>query len=352
MAYVVELIKPGNVGLREYQTPEPAAGEVRVRTLYSGISAGTELSMYRGTNPYLAKRWDAETALFLPTEVTLSYPVEVWGYSEVGEIDALGDGVTEFTVGDVVWGAWCHRSHEVLPAEKLLGHLMPPGLDPMVGTFDRVGAVALNAVLASGSCIGETVVVFGLGVIGLLATQLLVGQGLDVIAIDTLSHRLELARKFGAAPLSAQNGDLALAVRDLTQGRGADRVIELTGAYPALHQAIRVAGVGGTVIAAGFYQGPATALALGEEFHHNRVTLISSQIGSLPLALRDRWDRERLYQTVIRLCAAGRLDPMPLVSHVIPATSAAEAYRLLDSPPPDLLQVILNFTPLATHGPT
>jgi 2-desacetyl-2-hydroxyethyl bacteriochlorophyllide A dehydrogenase len=344
MAYVVELVKPRAVGVREYPTREPGAGEVRVRTLYSGISAGTELAMYRGTNPYLAKRWDAEAALFLPGEVTLSYPVTIWGYSEVGEINALGDGVTGLQVGEVVWGAWCHRSEAVLPAESLLGHVLPPGLDHMVGTFDRVGAVALNAVLASGACLGETVVVFGLGVIGLLATQFLIGQGIDVIAIDTLPHRLELARKFGATALSAENGDTALAVQDLTQGRGADRVIELTGAYPALHQAIRVAGVGGTVIAAGFYQGPATALALGEEFHHNRVALISSQIGSVPLALRDRWDRQRLYQTVIRLCAAGRLDPMPLVSHVIPATSAAEAYQLLDSPPPDLVQVILNFT--------
>lgn len=352
MAYLVELIKPRDVGVREYPTPEPGAGEVRVHTLYSGISAGTELSMYRGTNPYLEKRWDAEAALFVPGEVTLSYPVDAWGYSEVGDIDAVGDGVTELQVGEVVWGAWSHRSHAVLRAESLLGHVLPPGLDPMVGTFDRVGAVALNAVLASGACIGETVVVFGLGVIGLMTTQLLGCQGLDVIAIDTVPHRLELARKFGATPLSAQNGDLAVAVRDLTQGRGADRVIELTGAYPALHQAIRVAGVGGTVIAAGFYQGPATPLALGEEFHHNRVTLVSSQIGSLPLALRDRWDRERLYQTVIQLCAAGRLDPMPLVSHVIPAASAAEAYRLIDSAPADLLQVILNFTPEAIPGPT
>jgi 2-desacetyl-2-hydroxyethyl bacteriochlorophyllide A dehydrogenase len=352
MAFVVELIKPRDVGLREYPTPEPAAGEVRIRTLYSGISAGTELSMYRGTNPYLSKRWDSEAALFLPGQVTLSYPVEAWGYSEVGEIDALGDGATGLQVGEVVWGAWSHRSHAVLPAEALLDQVLPAGLDPVVGTFDRVGAVALNAVLASGACIGETVVVFGLGVIGLLATQLLGCQGLDVIAVDTAPHRLELARKFGATPLSAQHGDLAIAVRDLTQGRGADRVIELTGAYPALHQAIRVAGVGGTVIAAGFYQGPATALALGEEFHHNRVTLISSQIGSLPLALRDRWSRERLYRTVIQLCAAGRLDPLPLVSHVIPARSAAEAYRLIDSAPSDLLQVILNFTPDAADGPT
>jgi 2-desacetyl-2-hydroxyethyl bacteriochlorophyllide A dehydrogenase len=349
MAYVIELTAPRVVQIREYPTPEPGAGEIRVRTLYSGISAGTELAMYRGTNPYLEKQWDAEAALFLPGQSTFHYPVDVWGYSEVGQIDALGDGVTEFEVGEVVWGGWCHRSHEVLPAEGLLGQVLPPGLDPVVGTFGRVGAVALNAVLASGACVAETVVVFGMGVIGQLTTQLLVAQGAEVVAVDRVPHRLELARKFGATPLPAANGDLAVIVRNLTQGRGADRVIELTGAYPALHQAIRAAGVGGTVIAAGFYQGPATALALGEEFHHNRVTLVSSQIGSLPLALRDRWSRERLHQTVIKLCAVGRLDPMPLVSHVIPAASAAEAYRLVDSPPPDLLQVILNFTPEAVR---
>jgi 2-desacetyl-2-hydroxyethyl bacteriochlorophyllide A dehydrogenase len=347
MAYGVELVAPRDVRIHEYPTPEPGVGEIRVRTLYSGISAGTELAMYRGTNPYLEKQWDADAALFLPGQSTFHYPVGVWGYSEVGEIDALGERVTDLEVGEVVWGTWCHRSHAVLPAGRLVGHVLPPGLDPIVGTFDRVGAVALNAVLASGACVGETVVVFGMGVIGLLATQLLVAQGADVIAVDRVSHRLELARKFGASPLSAENGDLALAVRDLTQGRCADRVIELTGSYAALHQAIRVAGVGGTVIAAGFYQGPATALALGEEFHHNRVTLVSSQIGSLPPALRDRWSRERLHETVIKLMTAGRLDPMPLVSHVIPATSAAEAYRLVDSPPPDLLQVILNFTDAA-----
>jgi threonine dehydrogenase-like Zn-dependent dehydrogenase len=143
--------------------------------------------------------------------------------------------------------------------------------------------------------------------------------------------------------LSALEGDLALAVREHTSGRGADRVIELTGAYSALHQAIRLAGVGGTVIAAGFYQGPATDLALGEEFHHNRVTLVASQIGGLPAGLQDRWSRDRLHQTFIQLCAAGRADPLPLISHVLPATEAAEAYRLIDSPPPDLLQVILSF---------
>jgi 2-desacetyl-2-hydroxyethyl bacteriochlorophyllide A dehydrogenase len=343
MAYLVELTAPRVVNVRDYLTPEPDAGEVRVQTLYSGISAGTELAFYRGTNPYLDKQWDPEVALFLPGDSTLHYPVTDWGYSEVGEIAALGPEVTDLDLGEVVWGMWGHRSHAVLPAERLRGQTLPDGVDPMVGTFARVGAVALNAVLASRACVGETVVVFGLGVIGLLTTQLLVSQGIDAIAIDTVPHRLALAEKFGAVSLSATHRDLALAVREHTKGRGADRVIELTGAYPALHQAIRVAGAGGTVIAAGFYQGPATALALGEEFHHNQVTLVSSQIGSLPLSLRNRWTPQRLHDTVIRLYATGRLDPMPLVSHVIPARSAAEAYRLVDSPPADLVQVILSF---------
>ena len=184
MAYVVELVKPRDVALREYPTPKPGAGEVRVRTLYSGISAGTELAMYRGTNPYLAKRWDAEAALFLPGQSTFRYPVDVWGYSEVGEIDALGEAVTDLEIGQVVWGGWCHRSHTMLPAEKLESHVLPPDLDPVAGTFARVGAVAVNAILASGACVAETVVVFGMGVIGLLTAQLLVAQGTDVLAVD------------------------------------------------------------------------------------------------------------------------------------------------------------------------
>jgi 2-desacetyl-2-hydroxyethyl bacteriochlorophyllide A dehydrogenase len=343
MAYLVQLSQPHQVELREYRTPHPGPAEVQVRTLYSGISAGTELATYRGTNPYLEKQWDPDVGLFLPGQATFSYPVDGWGYSEVGEVEALGPETTGVAVDDVVWGIWGHRSHAVLPAERLAGHQLPETLDPIVGTFDRVGAVALNAVLASGACVGESVAVFGLGVIGLLATQLLIAQGNDVLAVDTMPHRLGLAEEFGATTFPAQEGDLARLMREQTAGRGPDRVIELTGAYPALHQAIRVAGVGGTVVAAGFYQGPATALALGEEFHHNRVTIVSSQIGSVPPALSIRWTRERLHETVMRLCAAGRINPFPLVSHVVPAQDAAEAYRLIDKPPEGLLQVVLDF---------
>ena len=78
---------------------------MRVATLYSGISAGTELAFYRGTNPYLEKQWDPEAALFLPGDSTLHYPVTDWGYSEVGEIEALGPDVTELILAR--WSGAC-----------------------------------------------------------------------------------------------------------------------------------------------------------------------------------------------------------------------------------------------------
>jgi 2-desacetyl-2-hydroxyethyl bacteriochlorophyllide A dehydrogenase len=342
LSYLVELTAPYQVGLCDFPEPAPGPGEVRVRTLYSGISAGTELTQYRGTNPHLNKTWDADQAVFVPGAPALGYPVQAWGYSEVGAIDALGPGVGLLAEGDVVWGVWGHRSHAVLAAAALAPHRLSEGLDPIVGTFDRVGAVALNAVLGAQACPGETVAVFGQGVIGLLATQILTSIGCLALGIDTQDTRLRLAERFGAIAFDAGQGDLAKAIRNRVPA-GVDRVIELSGTYPALHEAIRVAGPGGTVIAAGFYQGPANALFLGEEFHLNQVTLQSSQIGALPSHLKRRWTRERLHETVMTLCALGRLDPLPLVTHVIDASQASQAYALLDDPPPDLLQVVLDF---------
>ena len=105
-------------------------------------------------------------------------------------------------------------------------------------------------------------------------------------------------------------------------------MIELSGAYPALQQAIRIAGPGGTVVAAGFYQGPRGALFLGEEFHLNQVTLAQLADRRAAAAPAGRWSRERLHETVMDLCAQGRLDPLPLVTHVLDAHEAAKAYEL------------------------
>ena len=327
------------------------AGTVRVQTLYSGVSAGTELTAYRGSNVYLTKRWDADRRLFVPEQPSVAYPLIGWGYSEVGRVveiggggDSTGSGTRPVSVGDVVHGVWGHRSEAVLPAGDLVGQVLPPGLDPIAGVFVRVGAIGLNSLLAADLHLTESVVVMGQGVIGLLATRLAVLSGATVLAVDRLEPRRAVAQGFGAThTLDPTSGaDVAVQVRALT-GAGADVAIELSGAYPALHEAIRSVQPGGRVVAAGFYQGPAIGLDLGEEFHHNRVSIVASQIGGLPTALTPRWDVARLQRAVLDLVAAGRLDVTSLVSHVVPVADAASAYRLLDEDPAKALQVVLDF---------
>jgi 2-desacetyl-2-hydroxyethyl bacteriochlorophyllide A dehydrogenase len=333
--------------------PQPVPpGHVRVRTRYSGISAGTELTAYRGTNPYLTRTWDPAVRLFSAggdAAGGVRYPLAGWGYSEVGDVVEVappadgGPVAGGPAVGDLVWGIWGHRSEAVVPASALAGHQVPAGVDPLAASFARVGAIALNAVLAADVHLGETVAVFGQGVIGLLATRLATLNGAAVVAVDTVPARLEMAARFGATHAIGPAG-AAEEIRRITGGSGADTVIELSGAYPALHEAIRSVTTEGRVVAAGFYQGDGVGLRLGEEFHHNRVRLVCSQIGGVPPQLAPRWNSDRLQRVFLAQVAAAAVDVAALVSHLVPAGSAAEAYALLDQHPGDALQVVLDFT--------
>jgi 2-desacetyl-2-hydroxyethyl bacteriochlorophyllide A dehydrogenase len=328
--------------------PELGPGQVRVRTSYSGISAGTELTAYRGSNPYLTRSWDPELRLFVDDAGGLSYPVAGLGYSEVGQIVEAAPDVADDPglppVGAQVWGIWGHRGEAVLPAEQLRGCTLPEGLDPVAATFARVGAVALNAVLAADVHLSETVAVFGQGVLGLLTTRLVRLSGGTVVAIDAVPGRLEKALEYGAgAVVDARDASAGPQLRLLTDGRGADVAIEISGSYPALHEAIRGVAVNGRVVAAGFYQGDGVGLRLGDEFHHNRVRLICSQIGGVPPDVAGRWSQTRLNQTFLRLAVDRQVDLLGLVTHVIPVEEAAAAYRMLDRRPHEALQVVLKF---------
>jgi 2-desacetyl-2-hydroxyethyl bacteriochlorophyllide A dehydrogenase len=332
---------PHDVGVLPYEERSVGPGEVRLQTLYSGISAGTELTAYRGTNPYLNRSWDAQRRLFTDG-TTFDYPLHGWGYEQVGEIVEVGEGVTRLRVGDRVWGIWGHRSSAVL-AEDVVADRVLDGVPPMCGIFARIGAVALNAVLDADIHVGEIVAVFGQGVPGLIATQLARLNGGDVIAVDRVSRRLELAASFGARPVDASAAGAAQAIKDTTAGRGADVTIELTGSAGALHEAIRGAAYGSRVVVAGFAQGGAGDLRLGEEFHHNRIELVSSQIGGVHARLSHRWDVMRLERTILDLRTQDRLELEPLVTRVEPLERAPYVFRLLDEHPEDEIQVVLEF---------
>ncbi|MFD6533331.1 zinc-binding alcohol dehydrogenase [Streptomyces sp. NPDC060184] len=348
MERVVQFTGPRQVEVAEHESAALPAGHLRVRTRYSGISAGTELTAYRGTNPYLTRTWDAEARLFRDGAAGIEYPVAGWGYSEVGEVTEVSSELVDVpgmpVVGDLVWGIWGHRSEGIVPAERMVGHTLPAGLEPLAGAFARVGAIAYNAVLAADIHLGEEVAVFGQGVIGLLTTRLAQLNGARVTAVDALDGRLDTARVYGARrTLNARTDSVAERVREATGGQGADVAIEISGVYPALHEALRSVTVGGRVVASGFYQGDGAGLRLGDEFHHNRVQLICSQIGGVPPQLAGRWTVERLQQTFLSLVAEGLVDVKSLVSHVVPVAEAADAYVLLDERPADALQVVLEF---------
>src|SRR4051794_16613306 len=344
MPEVVSFAAPYDVSLVPFDAPPLVPGAVRVRSWYSGVSAGTELSAYRGSNPYLTRTWDAGRRLFVEGAPSFAYPVQGWGYSEVGEVVEVAEDVTRPAVGDVVHGIWGHRSETVLPAESVAQRVWT-GQDPLSGTFARVGSIALNALLAADVRLGDRVAVFGQGVIGLLATRLAVLAGAEVVAVDSIDARLDAARALGAADLVRADaaGGAGAAVRAWSGGQGVDSAIELSGNYRALHEAVRSVVVDGTVAASGFYQGGAEHLRLGEEFHHNRVRIVASQISGTPAAVGPRWDQPRLVRTFMDQVRRGAVDARSLVTDVVDAADVATVFERLDRGDPEILQAVLRF---------
>lgn len=344
MGYLVRFTSPRHAEIIDQPDVEPGPGEVLITTRYSGISAGTELTAYRGTNPYLSHRWDADTRLFVEGEPTHSYPLDGWGYEEVGEISSVGAGVDAALVGRLVWGAWGHRSTAIRTAEWAEHRMMPGANDDVVGIFAKIGAIALNAVLDADLHVGETVAVFGAGVPGQIVAQLARLNGARVVVIDLVEQRRDLAMALGAhEALDPRVTDVATRLKQLTDGRGADVAIEISGSYQALHDAVRSVAYSSRVVAAGFYQGGGTPIRLGEEFHHNRVSVVGSQISGVAPALQHRWDEIRMSQTVLELESSGSLQLAPLVSHTVAARDAVGAFEMLDSADSDVMQVVLDY---------
>ena len=347
MATVVVFTAPRTVGFESFEDRPLKANEVRLRTLYSGISAGTELTAYRGSNPYLHKQWDPTRKLFVPAErPSLTYPVSGWGYEEVGEVIELGNEVHDVSLGDIIYGTWGHRTHHILDEDYARERIQVKSLDAIFGIFSQIGSIALNGVHDARIHIGETVVVFGMGTLGQIVGQLAKRSGAYVVGIDRYPKRLDIAVKSGAADviLNAEEGEVAERIRTLTNNRGADVAIEVTGSTVALNQAVRSVAYSAKVIALGFFQGEANGLFLGEEFHHNRVNIVGSQIFGTDPELTYRWNRLRLVQTFMRLQADGVVDLKPIISHVVPFEQAAEAFKILDGEPENALQVVLDCT--------
>ncbi|RIK39337.1 MAG: oxidoreductase [Chloroflexi bacterium] len=343
MGKVVRFAGPYQVEVADYPERELAVGEVRLATLYSGISSGTELTHYRGTNPYAHKQYDAANRLFRVAEPSRRYPRSS-GYEEVGEVVEIGPGVEGVSLGDLVYGGWQHHSTHIMDGELARRQKLLPGLEPLQGIFSQIGKVALNGILDAQINLGEVVAIFGQGTPGLIATQLARLSGATVIAVDLFSRRLELAAELGADyVIDPQQTDPAEEIKRLTGSRGADVCLEVSGSSFALQAAIRSVAYSGRVVALGFFQGEARGLYLGEEFHHNRVQVICSQAGGVNQAYSYRWDASRLEKTIMTLQEQGRLRLREVISEIYPFEQASRAYERLDKDPADVIQLVLDF---------
>lgn len=345
MGTVLTLSAPYTLAYQEYEDSPLQPNEVRLKTRYSGISAGTELTFYRGTNPYLSKQWDAASRLFIEGgEPAFPYPVTNLGYEEVGEVIEIGGGLTDIPLGAHVFGTWGHRTHYVATDEYVRPRLMPHGAAPIFGIFSHLGAIALNGVHDAEIMLGDTVAVFGLGALGQIVAMMARRSGAHVIAVDLHESRLNMAKRLGAdVTLNAADGSAAEAIKAMTGGLGADVCIEVSGSTMALNEAIRAVAYSARVVAMGFFQGEAKGLYLGDEFHHNRINLVCSQISGVAPGISNRWTKLRLWQTAVRLQAEGWLDLRPVITHRAPFAEAESLYRTLDERPNEVVHAILEF---------
>lgn len=336
------LTAPRTLAFEQSEDQPLGPDEVRVRTLYSGISAGTELTQYRGTNPFMDRRFDEATRMFVHGAApSWPYPVRTLGYGEVGEVVEIGQAVEDVPLGGRVYGTWNHRSHAVIPASYARERAMPEMADPRIGIFSHIGAVALNGVHDACIRIGDTVAVFGLGVLGQIVAQAARASGARVIVIDPDPARREMAIRLGAhealAPPAAE------AIKAATGGRGADICIEVSGASPALTDAIRSVAYASRVVAMGFFQGEVAGLRLGDEFHHNRIELISSQISGVAPGASHRWSKPRLWRTAVELQHSEILNLLPLITHTEPFDNAPTLFARLDAGESGIMQAMLAF---------
>jgi 2-desacetyl-2-hydroxyethyl bacteriochlorophyllide A dehydrogenase len=332
-AEAIWLARPRMPEFRMEPVAPPCRGEVRVRTIASAISQGTELLVYRGQVP-------ADLPLDLPTLAgSFAFPVK-YGYATVGRVVDTGDGVQGFAPGDTVFVHHPHQSAFVVPATMPVR--LPDGIDPVLGLFTANLETAVNVLLDTPLHFGETALVFGQGTVGALIAQLLKRAGaMQVIVVDPIPLRREIALSLGADYALEPCEDLSCQVLALTEGRGADVAIEASGVGAALQCAIDSVADEGTVMVVSWYGTKPLTLQLGGRFHRGRVRLCSSQVGRLDPALAPRWDRAR--RTAVAVDLLSKLHLEELITHRFPFKEAPAAYRLVDECPVDAMQVILLY---------
>lgn len=321
---------PRTVELQTQSIPEIGAGQLLVRARYTAVSVGTEIRMYRGE----------EQVAQNPQE----YPMPC-GYSMVGIVEAAGRDVDGFTAGDGVFVLEPHQSWAVVDVGKAFR--LPAGLEDQQFAYALVAEIGLHALRRCAPTFGESVAVFGQGVIGLAAVAVARAWGLRTIAVDLAPERLELATTIGAElAVRADSADIAATVNEFVGPAGVDLALESASSWQAVRQAYQLLRRGGRVCVVSRHTAAADVNLLEGDLMTKEITLTSGYahaVTDVPLEL-DRWTRPRNLDLLIAQIAAGRLSLDPLVTHRIRPAQLPDIYARLDGGDTSISGVVVEWT--------
>ena len=278
---------PGRGEIRDEPLREPATGEVLIRALYSGISRGTEALVFSGHVPQ--SEWSRMRAPF--QEGAFPAPVK-YGYSMVGRVEQGPDAFANQTV----FVLHPHQTRFIVPADAV--YVLADGVDPGRTVLAANLETAVNGVWDAAPHVGDRIAVIGAGTVGCLAAWLVSRiPGCRVELVDIKPQRATVARALGVS-----FAEPAAAVRD------ADLVIHASGTPEGLQLALQVAGVEARIVELSWHGDRTVSLPLGGPFHARRLTIVSSQVGSIAVSQRPRWDTQRRMRLVMTLLRDPALD--------------------------------------------
>jgi len=328
--------------IREYQEPALGKGQVRVKSEFGAAKHGTELSIIKGHH---TKRgdYDKELGAFKPKDDPGPFhPCQV-GNMFVGTVTEVGPGVAGLSAGDRVLAYGPFRETHTVSEHQCWK--MPERLSWKTAVCLDPADFAMAAVRDGKVRIGDAVVVFGMGALGLMVVQIAKLSGaFPVIAVDPLPNRRKAAERYGAdLILDPTAGDVALEIRKATGHRGADVAIEYSGSLNALQAAIRSVAFGGNLVAGAFSPPYGPGLDFGAEAHHNRPNIIFSRACSEPNREHPRWDEQRIYAACWKLMTEGKLTGESIVEPVVAFEELITAYPKIATDPGSNIKLGVKF---------
>jgi len=374
MRQILQSLKTGTTEVAEVPCPTIQHGQILIRSIYSLVSAGTERMLVEfGKASWIEKACQQpdkvrlvldkiKTDGLIPTIEAISNKLDrplPLGYCNVGTVLEVGSDITAFTSGERVISNGKHA--EVVSVPINLCAKVPNTVSDEDAAFTVLGATALQGIRLIQPTLGEAIVVTGLGLIGLMAVQLLRAHGCRVLGLDLDPAKLVLARQFGAETVELATGQNPLAAAQaFSRRRGVDAVLitASTRSSQPVHQAAQMCRKRGRIVLVGV-----TGLELARtDFYEKELTFqVSCSYGpgrhdpgyeekahDYPVGFV-RWTEQRNFEAVLDMMAEGRLNVKPLISHRFPIAEAERAYALIGSVEPSL-GILLRY-PTAAEQP-